>query len=90
MDGYTKQKYHEAIDRAVTKTTNDLIENGKIDKNTTVGVNVEISFLIGNLINRLTIILSRIVRIWLDIAYFDCFNFHHLAPCLFDYIHMAD
>ena len=50
MDGYTKQKYHEAIDRAVTKTTNDLIENGKIDKNTTVGVNVEISFLIGKYI----------------------------------------
>ena len=50
MDGYTKQKYHEAIDRAATKTTNDLIENGKIDKNTTVGVNVEISFLIGKYI----------------------------------------
>ena len=46
MDGYTKQKYHEAIDRAVTKTTNDLIENGKIDKSTIVGVKVEISFLI--------------------------------------------
>ena len=46
MDGYSKQKYHEAIDRAVTKTTNDLIENGKIDKNTIVGVKVEISFLI--------------------------------------------
>ena len=50
MDGYTKKKYHEEIDRAVTKTTNDLIENGKIDKNTTVGVNVEISFLIGKYI----------------------------------------
>ena len=46
MDGYTKQKYHEAIDRAVTKTTNSLIENGKIDKNTIVDVKVEISFLI--------------------------------------------
>ena len=50
MDGYTKQKYHEAIDRAVTKTTNNLIENGKIDKNTTVGVNAEISFSIGKYI----------------------------------------
>lgn len=46
MDGYTKQKYHEAIDRAVTKTTNSLIDDGKIDKNTIVGVKVEISFLI--------------------------------------------
>ena len=47
MDGYTKQKYHEAIDRAVTKTTNGLIDDGKIDKNTIVGVNVEISFFFG-------------------------------------------
>ena len=46
MDGYTKQKYHEAIDRAVTKTTNSLIDDGKIDKHMIVGVNVEISFLI--------------------------------------------
>ena len=46
MDGYTKQKYHEAIDRAVTKTTNSLIVDGKIDKSTIVGVKVEISFFI--------------------------------------------
>ena len=46
MDEYTKQKYHDAIDRAVTKTTNGLIDDGKIDKNTIVGVKVEISFLI--------------------------------------------
>lgn len=46
MDAYAKQKYHEAIDRAATKTTNDLIENGKIDKSKIVSANVEISFLI--------------------------------------------
>lgn len=44
MDGYTKQKYREAVDRAVTKATNELIESGKVDKNTVVSVNVEIGF----------------------------------------------
>ena len=46
MDGYSKQKYHEAIDRAVTGVTNELIADGKIDKNSIVSVNVEIGFFI--------------------------------------------
>lgn len=46
MDGYTKQKYREAVDRAVTKATNELIESGKVDKNTVVSVNIKIGFLI--------------------------------------------
>lgn len=51
MDGYTKQKYREAVGRAVTKATNELIESGKVDKNTVVSVNVKIGFLLDQYIH---------------------------------------